>query len=109
MTPPGGRFTGTRVTQYTFATAETLTFVIPDNILNDNNGGLSIVVSPAITANFPGDYNDDGVVDAADYVVWRKNEGTMNTLPHDPNGGIIDSDQYNTWRANFGMMTRGSG
>ena len=36
----------------------------------------------------PGDYNTDGVVDAADYVVWRKTDGT-------PEG-------YDTWRANFG-------
>jgi len=42
----------------------------------------------------PGDYNHDGTVDAADYVVWRKNDGS-------PGG-------YNTWRANFGM-TFGSG
>jgi hypothetical protein len=35
-----------------------------------------------------GDYNDDGSVDAADYVVWRKSDGT-------PQG-------YNEWRANFG-------
>jgi polyhydroxybutyrate depolymerase len=35
-----------------------------------------------------GDYNQDGTVDAADYVVWRKNDGT-------PAG-------YDTLRANFG-------
>ncbi|MEX0614054.1 MAG: hypothetical protein WD229_18185 [Pirellulales bacterium] len=45
-------------------------------------------------AAFIGDYNRNGVVDAADYVVWRKNDGT-------PAG-------YNTWRANFGTMA-GSG
>ena len=38
-----------------------------------------------------GDYNGDGVVDAADYVVWRKNDGTQ--------------QGYNTWRANFGATT----
>lgn len=43
-----------------------------------------------------GDYNYDGAVDAADYVVWRKNDGTQ--------------DEYNTWRANFGEPVRnGSG
>ncbi len=36
----------------------------------------------------PGDYNRDGTVDAADYVVLRKNGGTP--------------QEYNTWRANFG-------
>jgi hypothetical protein len=40
------------------------------------------------TAASNGDINADGRVDAADYVVWRKNGGTPN--------------QYNDWRANFG-------
>src|SRR5262249_24807825 len=39
-----------------------------------------------------GDYNGDGKVDAADYVVWRQNPAA---LGGDPAG-------YNTWRANFG-------
>jgi hypothetical protein len=56
----------------------------------------------------PGDYNDDGKVDAADYVVWRKNEGTTTPLPNDPIGGMIGLDQLNQWRANFGE-TGGSG
>jgi hypothetical protein len=40
--------------------------------------------------------------------VWRKNEGTMTTLPNDPHGGTIGAAQYNTWRANLGQ-TPGSG
>jgi hypothetical protein len=34
-----------------------------------------------------GEYNGNGSVDAADYVVWRKNQGTSNPLPNDPTGG----------------------
>jgi T5SS/PEP-CTERM-associated repeat protein len=45
----------------------------------------------------PGDYNQDGSVDAADYIVWRKGLGTTYTQ--------ID---YNTWRSHFGQ-TLGSG
>jgi probable HAF family extracellular repeat protein len=45
----------------------------------------------------PGDFNHDGTVDAADYVVWRKNPG-----------GIYTQNDFNTWRANFGQ-TAGSG
>jgi PEP-CTERM motif len=41
-----------------------------------------------------GDYNQNGVVDAADYVVWRKTDGT--------------STGYSTWRTHFGQ-TFGSG
>jgi hypothetical protein len=55
-----------------------------------------------------GDYNDNGVVDAADYVVWRKNDGTTNVLPNDPIGGTIGSAHYNQWRAHFGQSS-GSG
>jgi hypothetical protein len=55
-----------------------------------------------------GDYNDDGLVNAADYVAWRNNEGTNNGLPNDPHGGTIGDDQYNTWRDNFGQSA-GSG
>jgi endonuclease/exonuclease/phosphatase (EEP) superfamily protein YafD len=36
----------------------------------------------------PGDYNRDGIVDAADYIVWRKNGGMQ--------------AGYDSWRANFG-------
>ncbi|MEM9185102.1 MAG: hypothetical protein AAGB00_01240 [Planctomycetota bacterium] len=49
-----------------------------------------------------GDYNDDGVVDAADYTVWRDNLNTTTTLPNDLVGGTIGVAQYLQWRSNFG-------
>jgi hypothetical protein len=67
-----------------------------------------LVADVGLVMGVDGDYNDDGKVDAADYVVWRKNEGTMNVLPNDPHGGTIGALQFNTWRANFGNMA-GSG
>jgi hypothetical protein len=58
----------------------------------------------------PGDYNDNGQVDAADYAVWRKRIGTTSTLPNDPHvGTTIDDDQYNAWRLNFGRTAAGHG
>jgi hypothetical protein len=56
-----------------------------------------------------GDYNDDGIVDAADYVVWRKFDTTSTDLPNDPNPLPIDIDQYNTWRAHFNEADPGNG
>jgi Domain of unknown function (DUF1929) len=44
-----------------------------------------------------GDFNDDGSVDAADYVVWRKGMGSE-----------YSQDDYIDWRANFGA-TAGNG
>jgi hypothetical protein len=49
-------------------------------------------------ATLAGDYNGNGVVDAADYVAWRDN----------PAGFGGDPAGYNTWRSNFGNHS-GSG
>jgi len=58
-----------------------------------------------------GDFNANGVVDMADYVLWRENVGqAAGTLANDTTGGIVGNSQYNLWRANFGnVMGSGSG
>jgi hypothetical protein len=59
--------------------------------LNVQEGGFLLNMITANLLEIPeleGDYNRDGTVDAADYVVWRKNNGTQ--------------EGYDTWRANFG-------
>ena len=66
-------------------------------------------VTTFVPSGVAGDYNDDGIVDAADYVIWRKNEGTTNVLPHDPTGGTIGTAQYDQWHSNFGTSATGSG
>lgn len=53
-------------------------------------GVLSVVAGP-------GDFNADGAVDAADYVLWRKGLGTTYT-----------QNDYTAWRSNFGQSS-GSG
>ncbi|MEX2169583.1 MAG: PEP-CTERM sorting domain-containing protein [Pirellulales bacterium] len=52
--------------------------------------GVLAVVAPGLA----GDYNQDGVVNAADYTVWRDSGGTQTG--------------YDTWQANFGRAL-GSG
>ena len=67
-----------------------------------------LVVVRTIPDELSGDYNDDGVVNAADYVLFRNNQGTMNVLANDPIGGEIGAAHYNQWVDNFGN-TLGSG
>jgi hypothetical protein len=55
-----------------------------------------------------GDYNDDGIVDAADYVVWRKFNGTLTTLPNDETSGSVLPVDYDVWREHFGEGNLGS-
>jgi hypothetical protein len=50
----------------------------------------------------PGDYNESGMVDAGDYVVWRNALGSAVTLPNDPTPGSVTPTDYDVWRANFG-------
>jgi hypothetical protein len=66
------------------------------NIFDEYFSGSGIVT--VVPAGIPGDYNNNGVVDAADYVLWRKNPGAY--------GG--DPAGYTTWRTNFGTHS-GSG
>jgi hypothetical protein len=66
-----------------------------------------VKLTPDVVA-LNGDYNGDGFVDAADYVVWRKYAGTNHVLPNDPTGGTIGPTQYATWRTNYGA-TSGAG
>jgi hypothetical protein len=59
-----------------------------------------------------GDYNGNGVVDAADYVVWRGMLGqTGPGLAADGNGNeIVDAADYDFWRRRFGnVIATGAG
>ena len=55
-----------------------------------------------------GDYNQDGIVDAGDYSVWRNTTGTSvapGTGADGNSDGLIDMRDYHVWKANFGSTT----
>jgi hypothetical protein len=60
------------------------------------------------TLALPGDFNNDGGVDAADYAVWRNNLGSSSTLPNDTSPGMVTEHDYETWRASFGNSSSGA-
>jgi hypothetical protein len=51
-----------------------------------------------------GDYNDNGTVDAADYVLWRKGGPLANETV---TIGSVTPEDYNEWRAHFGATSGG--
>lgn len=66
--------------------------------------GLNIaVVEPG---RLLGDYNLDGLVDAADYTVWRDHQGEVGLLlAADGNAnGRVDVGDYEVWRSHFGLV-----
>jgi hypothetical protein len=60
-------------------------------------------VSLKVASGLPGDFNSNGIVDAADYGLWRNNVGSTTALPNDSIGGTIGTPQYNEWRTHFGQ------
>jgi hypothetical protein len=58
----------------------------------------------------PGDFNNSGYVDAADYVSWRGSVG-VRTLPNDGGvtPGVTDASDYNYWRSRFSATATSSG
>ncbi len=57
-----------------------------------------------VVKNLPGDYNADGVVDAADYTTWRDNFGLPIRLPNDLSPFSVNSNDHLVWRTNFGAV-----
>ena len=58
----------------------------------------------------PGDYNGNGIVDAADYSVWRDSLGSATDLAADGNeNGMVDAGDYDVWTTHFGQTAAGSG
>lgn len=67
-----------------------------DNASFANHIGMDIGFGEDLT--IAGDHNGDGMVDARDYVVWRKNPA-----------GFGGAQGYTDWVANFGTGVSGSG
>jgi hypothetical protein len=59
------------------------------------------------------DFNEDTIVDSADYILWRMNNGLTGGATHsqgDANhDGNVNGDDYDIWRSQFGTSPAGSG
>jgi len=74
---------------------------------------IRLTQATPLTGPVTGDFNNNGVVDAADYVIWRKNypndSGTATHAMGDANhDGYIDEYDFDEWRLRFGRVS-GSG
>lgn len=62
-------------------------------VVNTNLGGLA------------GDYNLNGIVDAADYTVWFDSLGSTTELAADgDNSGTVDTADHGLWQSNFNSL-----
>jgi hypothetical protein len=81
----------------TLGVVDELSQAVSDYVVSSASGTDYQNAIEAPPVDIPGDYNFDGSVDAADYVLWRKDPASY--------GGPYG---YNTWRSHFGQ-TAGSG
>lgn len=71
---------------------------------------LDLATIPNLFARLPGDYNRDGSVDGADYVVWRTAmNGDVNLAADGSGDGVINMADYDVWRAHFGTSAAATG
>jgi hypothetical protein len=60
-------------------------------------------------SELPGDYNGDGIVDAADFTVWRDQLGQAIALTNESlTPGMVTIEDYDEWKSHFGL-TAGTG
>jgi hypothetical protein len=62
----------------------------------------------------PGDYNGNGIVDAADYSIWRNTFGSTTDLRANGNNSgasanVIDQADYTFWKTHFGQTSASGG
>jgi hypothetical protein len=82
------------------------------NFLSDAaKAGLSLqyILAEGLTSTQAGgDYNGNGVVDTADYTIWRNNLGQNITLtnenPAAATPGVVDQEDYDFWKSQFGTV-----
>ncbi len=90
----------------TFSGGSFATFATTASVISGRNVKVDYLAQAI--AMLLGDYNESVVVDAADYVVWRKKFGSGTALPNDDTPGV-GNDDYTRWRARFGNTLSGSG
>jgi hypothetical protein len=82
----------------------------PANELGQFIAANMVAANLEAPARTKGDYNGDGMVDAADYVMWRKHHGSE--VDHHADGnddGMVDDDDYGVWNGAFGNNLNGGG
>ncbi len=98
FTPSGGQ-------QFTILTAGSIVdngFVLTGSAASLFNLVVNSTSVMLQAIGLAGDYNGNGIVDAADYTVWRDHLGQSVTLFNDTTPGSVTQADYNVWKSNLG-------
>lgn len=85
------------------------------SVANDQEAAFALFDNLIVTipdaTGLAGDFNDDGVVDAIDYALWRENLGaTDDSSINDAGDGVpgVTSADFDVWLANYGATAPGA-
>ncbi|MFO0789266.1 MAG: hypothetical protein U0805_07405 [Pirellulales bacterium] len=101
--PPGDYFLAT--SNYINTNEFGMFFATFSQTASGGYGDSNFVATYDLPAGVSGDYNGNGVVDAADYVLWRNGGPLQNEIA---TAGSVTLEDYTEWRARFGNVA-GSG
>jgi hypothetical protein len=75
-------------------------------LVNDDFGTRQFLYPSLVRdVELAGDYNGDGIVDAADYTTWRDQLGALISLPNETaTFGSVTEEDYEVWTTNFGAV-----
>jgi pectin methylesterase-like acyl-CoA thioesterase len=92
--------------QLTAAQAEAFS---KSNWLGGSDGWNPVIA--AVPMGLQGDFNNDGLVDAVDYTVWRNYLGDADetNISNNGDGGGVGPTDYDVWKADYGDTTPGAG
>jgi hypothetical protein len=79
---------------------------------NDASGLLDLNFQFSILESAAGDFNGDGLVNAADYVLWRNHDGDADDSVLGGNGDEVagvGAGDYELWKLNYGNSNSGDG
>ena len=77
-----------------------------EDLPGEQSQQLTLTLLANVLASLTGDYNNDGIVNAADYTVWQDSFGSTVDLTADGDGnGTIDAGDYTVWVNNFGTSS----
>ncbi len=86
--------------------ADPSTYLFWDDLHPTTSAHALLAEQALLALRQPGDYNDDGAVDAADYTVWRDSLGQIGAglaADGDANGTVNAAD-YDLWRVHYGAV-----
>jgi hypothetical protein len=92
--------------------AATYTLRFSDENITGAQNNMDITLNLIGNVILAGDFNRDGLVDAADYIVWKKFNNTATTafaLADADGSEFVDADDLAWWRTNFGRSASGGG